>query len=167
MASTPENLIDVAPQQKQPEVDVLDTIKTGGKKPKEMNSFEVIQDALSRAVQNPQEVEKLTKKLAVMIKDPKNKLVQIGNSVFLMMLKDPETVEFHTFSAETPENLIKNYVGAAQLLKSQGVKRAITYADSPGYVEIAKKTGLPVKVSQSTKVIGGVAKPVYLFELEL
>ena len=166
MAATPENLIDVAPQQKQ-EIDVLDTIKTGGKKPKEMNSFEVIQDALSRAVQNPQQVETLTKKLATMIKDPKNKLVQIGNSVFLMMLKDPETVEFHTFSSETPENLIKNYVGAAKLLKSQGVKRAVTYADSPGYLEIAKKTGLPVKISQSTKVIGGVAKPVYLFELEL
>ena len=102
-----------------------------------------------------------------MIQDPKNKLVQIGNSVFLMMLKDPETVEFHTFSSETPENLIKNYVGAAKLLKNQGIKRAVTYADSPGYLEIAKKTGLPVKISQSTKVIGGVAKPVYLFELEL
>ena len=151
-------------------MEVLETIKKskGESSPsKKMNSLEVIQQAVSKEMPQGMNMDMFMQKLGGLLKDPNNRLVQLGNTVFLMMRTAPDTVEVHTFSSETPQNLVKNYVGAAKLLKNQGIKRAITYADSPGYLEIAKKTGLPVKISQGSKVVGGTAKPVYTFELEL
>ena len=128
-----------------------------------MNSLQVIQKAVGGKV----DADKFMRQLATLLRKPEYQLVQFGNTVFLMHKLDPQTVEVHTFSSETPQNLVKNYVGAAKMLKGKGFKKAVTYADSPGYVEIAKKTGLPVKVGQGQKVISGQAKPVYTFELEL
>ena len=170
MATTPQKSMIDAPQQGGADMEVLETIKKSkgeGGSTKKMNSLEVIQEALSKDMPPGMNMDMFMRKLATLLKDPNNRLVQVGNTVFLMMRTAPDTVEVHTFSSETPQNLVKNYVGAAKLLKNQGIKRAITYADSPGYVEIAKKTGLPVKISQGQKVIGGTAKPVYTFELEL
>lgn len=106
-------------------------------------------------------------KLNSLLLNPNNFTVQVGNTVFLLQRKTPDTVELHTFSSEKPQNLIQNFVGIAKFLKNQGIKRAVTYADSPGYVEMAKKTGLPVKIGQTIKTLGGQAKPMYTFELEL
>ena len=107
------------------------------------------------------------KKLAKVVKDPNNKLIQFGNTVFLAMRKQPDRVEIHTFSIDNPSTLIQNFQGLAKLLKNQGIKQMYTYADSPAYLKVAKATGLPVKTGQSTKVIKGVAKPVYTFTLDL
>ena len=107
------------------------------------------------------------KKLAKVVKDPNNKLIQFGNTVFLAMRKPPDRAEIHTFSADNPSTLIQNFQGLAKLLKNQGIKQMYTYADSPAYLKVAKATGLPVKTGQSTKVIKGVAKPVYTFTVDL
>jgi hypothetical protein len=47
------------------------------------------------------------------------------------------------------------------------VKKATTYSDRPEFVDLAKKSGLPVKVAQSQKMMGNEMKPVYTFELDL
>jgi hypothetical protein len=107
------------------------------------------------------------RKLASALKDPKNKMVQIGNSAFLVTMIGDGILEFHTFSAEQPQKLLKNYLGLAKALKSQGIKKATTYSDRPEFVDLAKKSGLPVKVGQSQKMMGNAMKPVYTFELDL
>lgn len=107
------------------------------------------------------------KKLATVVRDPNNKLVMFGNTVFLMKRIKPDTVELHTFSSEPPQNLVAAIQGAAKMLKQQGMKKAVTFGDNPAYVRLAKQTGLPVKVSQGAKVLKGQAKPMYTFELDL
>jgi len=168
MATTPEKTPLVAAQQS-PDAGILDTIKEqrgeGGEK-KDMSVADIIRKSVMRESPGT-DFDKLMRQVATLLKDPKNKLIKIRNTVFLMSLIDPQTVEVHTFSSETPNRLVQNYVGAAKMLKQQGIKKAVTYADQPGYLEVAKKTGLPVKISQTTKVVGGQAKPMYSFELEL
>jgi hypothetical protein len=112
-------------------------------------------------------MDTLLRKLASALQDPNNKLVQIGNSAFLVTLVGDGVVEFHTFSAEQPQKLLKNYIGLANTLKKQGIKKATTYSDRPEFVDLAKKSGLPVKVGQSQKMMGNAMKPVYTFELDL
>jgi hypothetical protein len=121
------------------------------------------------ADQMPQgtDMDTFMRKLATALKDPKNKMVQIGNSAFLVTMIGDGVVEFHTFSAEQPQRLLKNYLGLAKVLKNQGVKKATTYSDRPEFVDLAKKSGLPVKVGQSQKLMAGQMKPVYTFELDL
>jgi hypothetical protein len=85
----------------------------------------------------------------------------------MLTLVGDGVVQFHTFSAEQPQKLLKNYLGLAKLLKKQGIKKATTYSDRPEFVDLAKKSGLPVKVGQSQKMMGNEMKPVYTFELDL
>jgi hypothetical protein len=107
------------------------------------------------------------KKLATVLRDPNNKLIQFGKTAFLMKRVKPDTVEVHTMSIDNPQGIVQAFQGAAKFLKSQGMKKAVSYADSPAYVKLAKQTGLPVRVGQSAKVMKGQAKPVYTFELDL
>ena len=82
------------------------------------------------------------------------------------MVKAPGEVEVHTFSAETPENLIQNYIKGAAYLQKIGVKKITTYSDNPAFQKVAKSTGLPVKINQTVKQQGGEMKPVYEYVLE-
>lgn len=107
------------------------------------------------------------KKLATLLKDPNNKLIQFGKTAFLLLRKQPGMVEVHTFSAEPAKDIARSFQGLAKFLKSQNIKKAVTYADNPAYSMIAKQTGLPVKMGQSTKQSQGKSKPVYTFEVEL
>lgn len=77
------------------------------------------------------------------------------------------TAEIHTFTVEDGRALIKAYVFGAQVAKKNGVKHITSYADSPAFVKLAKSTGLPVKISQTTKMQNGEMRPMYQFDLEL
>ena len=167
MAKTAETASPLAP--KMPDIEVLDTIKKtrGESEGKPMNALEVVQAAMSKELPPGMTMDTMLRKLASALKDPKNKLIQIGNSAFLVTMIGDGVAEFHTFSAEQPQRLLKNYLGLAKTLKNLGVKKATTYSDRPEFVDLAKKSGLPVKVGQSQKMMAGQMKPVYTFELDL
>jgi hypothetical protein len=128
-----------------------------------------MQDVITQAAQREGagDINAFWKKLASLMQDPNNKLIQFGDTVFLMKRVAPDTVEVHTFSSEPPQKMIEAFKAGARMLKGQGMKKAVTYADNPGYLKVAKATGLPVKVGQSAKVIKGQGKPVYTFTLDL
>jgi hypothetical protein len=167
MATTAETASPLAP--KMPDVGVLDTIKKtrGEDESKTMNALQVVQTSMANQLPPGVTMDTFLRKLASALQDPNNKLVQIGNSAFMVTLVGDGVVEFHTFSAEQPQKLLKNYLGLAKLLKNQGIKKATTYSDRPEFVDLAKKSGLPVKVGQSQKMMGKEMKPVYTFELDL
>ena len=152
-----------------PDVGVLDTIKKtrGEDESKTMNALQVVQTSMANQLPPGVTMDTFLRKLATALQDPNNKLVQIGNSAFMLTLIGDGVVQFHTFSAEQPQKLLKNYLGLAKLLKNQGIKKATTYSDRPEFVDLAKKSGLPVKVGQSQKMMGNEMKPVYTFELDL
>ena len=106
-------------------------------------------------------------KIMTLLKNEKNRLVKVGNSGFMLTDMGDGSVEMHTATSESPDAAIKSFHGLVKLLKNQGIKKIITYADRPAYIEIAKKTGLPWKTSQTTRVTGDQAKPSYSLELEL
>lgn len=157
------------PASKMPDVGVLDTIKKtrGEDESKTMNALQVVQTSMANQLPPGVTMDTFLRKLASALQDPNNKLVQIGNSAFMLTLIGDGVVQFHTFSAEQPQKLLKNYLGLAKLLKNQGIKKATTYSDRPEFVDLAKKSGLPVKVGQSQKMMGNEMKPVYTFELDL
>jgi len=167
MAKTAETAPPLAP--KMPDIGVIDTIKKtrGEDEGKSMNALQVVQTSMANQLPPGITMDTFLRKLATALKDPKNKMVQIGNSAFLVTMIGDGVVEFHTFSAEQPQRLLKNYLGLAKVLKNQGVKKATTYSDRPEFVDLAKKSGLPVKVGQSQKLMAGQMKPVYTFELDL
>jgi len=157
------------PAPKMPDVGVLDTIKKtrGEDESKTMNALQVVQTSMANQLPPGVTMDTFLRKLATALQDPNNKLIQIGNSAFMVTLIGDGVVQFHTFSAEQPQKLLKNYLGLAKLLKNQGIKKATTYSDRPEFVDLAKKSGLPVKVGQSQKMMGKEMKPVYTFELDL
>jgi len=157
------------PASKMPDVGVLDTIKKtrGEDESKTMNALQVVQTSMANQLPPGVTMDTFLRKLATALQDPNNKLIQIGNSAFMVTLIGDGVVQFHTFSAEQPQKLLKNYLGLAKLLKNQGIKKATTYSDRPEFVDLAKKSGLPVKVGQSQKMMGKEMKPVYTFELDL
>lgn len=106
-------------------------------------------------------------KIMVLLKDENNRLVKTGNTVFFLTNLGDGVVEMHTITSENPNEFAKSAQGLAKTLKSQGLKKIVSYADRPAYIEIAKRTGMPWKTSQTTSVTGDQAGPSYLFELEL
>jgi hypothetical protein len=167
MAKTAETASPLAP--KMPDIGVMETIKKtrGEDEGKSMGVLEIIQASMGDQLPQGTNMDTFMRKLATALRDPNNKMVQIGNSAFLVTLVGDGVVEFHTFSAEQPQKLLKNYLGLAKTLKNQGIKKATTYSDRPEFVDLAKKSGLPVKVGQSQKLMAGQMKPVYTFELDL
>lgn len=146
MVTPPQQNMDVAPQQRQP--------------------MQILESALRRALPDEEQVGLAQGALVEMLKAPENKLVHLGNTLFLVMVKAPGQVEVHTFSEETPQALAKNFVDLSKYLKNIGVKRASTYSDDPRFKKIADMTQLPVKVEQSVNLIGTEMRPVYRYTLE-
>ena len=167
---TPENLKKSTPAQAMPEVDIAQTIKKSRGEDdsgKQMDTLQILRGAVEGQLPTGMNFDLFLRKLATILKDQNNKLVQMGNTIFLVKRITPEHIEFHTFSSEGTKALIRNFNGLIKLAKNQGFKKISSYADEPMYVELAKKTGLPVKIGQSQRVEGNVAKPVYTFEMEL
>jgi len=100
-------------------------------------------------------------------KDPKVELIQMGNTVFLCRLIDQGTVEVHMYTADKMNDILKNFMGLAKLLKNQGITKGYTYSENPTFKEIVQRSGMPVKISQTQKQLGGQMKPVYLYEMDL
>lgn len=101
------------------------------------------------------------------LKDPHYNLVQIGNTVFLLRLVAPFTVEGHIFTADNMMGVVKNYVSLVEGLKQQGVKKAYTYSDEPRFKQFAERSGLPVKITQDMKQVGEKMKPVFVYEMDM
>jgi hypothetical protein len=146
MIAPPQPNMNVAAQQKQP--------------------MQILESALRRALPDEKQVGLAQGALVKMLEAPGNKLVHLGNSLFLVMVKAPREVEIHTFSEETPQALAKNFVDLSKYLKNIGVKKAYTYSDDPRFRKISEMTKLPVRVEQSTGMIGDQMKPVYRYTLE-
>jgi hypothetical protein len=96
-------------------------------------------------------------------------LTQIGKTVFLLTPIAPYTLELHTSTIEDGKALVQRYVTAAKTAKQHGIKKIISYADSPAFVKLAQATKLPVKITQEPHMdeITGQMRPMYKFELDL
>ena len=165
MLPTPPKNPNIAPQQNQDNAAVMDAIKKEQGESGEQKTADIIlRDAALAEGADP---EDFFFRLASMVKNAGAKLVQINNSVFLVIPKQQGVVETHIATQESPKGIARAYAGLAKTLKNQGVQKAYTYSDNPAFQSVAKLTGLNVKISQDAKYIGGQMKPSYIYELEL
>ena len=83
-------------------------------------------------------------KIAKLITHQAAKLVHLGNTVFLVLVKGKGRVEFHTMSVDDDSmSLAKNFVDLMKYLKNIGVKEAYSFSDDPKFEVVAKRTRLP------------------------
>lgn len=130
----------------------------------------IIQEALRRDMPG-QDIQKMMIYVAYMVKQKNTKLLQIGNTVFLVQLIGPNTAQFHTFTTEPLNVLPDRYIAGAKALKSQAIKNVIILVDNPVYVRMAQqiqqKTGMQINVTQSTMQKGNQMVPAYRIEVVL
>lgn len=98
-------------------------------------------------------------------KNPSAKLIQLGNTVFLVLVNSPGVVEVHTMAAdEQSATLAKNFVTLTNILKNMGTKQAYTYSDDSRFAAVAKRTRLPFETSKIKK--DGKEYTVYTVEFK-
>src|SRR5690242_12943824 len=93
--------------------------------------------------------------LAQMLKNPRNKLLQVRNTVFLIMGKGPGVVEFHTFTVAGPKELVQDAKQAIEAVKKAGAKKLISFSPDARFNQLIQATGYPWKITQSQMTIGG------------
>ena len=162
MTPTPQKKPDIAPQQTPDVMGAMKAEKVGSEATKTPEEI-VRADSVRQGVDPTRVMKGLVSEKK---RNPQVKTIQIGNTLFVVTQKEPQLVEAHIFTAESPQVIAKRYTALVKILKSQGMKRGYTYSDQPGFKKVAEMTGLPVKVTQTTQPMGGKIKPVYKFELE-
>jgi len=133
---------------------------------KQISSSQIIQQSAQKEAPGT-DMNRFMQTLAYMMQRKMVQLLQIGNTVFLLKPLQDGTVEFHTFTIESVDDLVLRYKAGINTLKQMGFKKAVSYAQSPAFVKIAQQTGLPVRVSQSQTMMGDKMVPAYKFEVDL
>lgn len=107
--------------------------------------------------------DELMQGLARLVKQDGIRLVHLGNTLFLVVVKGKGMVEVHTMSIEeSVTSLAKNFVMLVNYLKGIGVKVAYTYTDDKRYEMVAKRTRLPFEKKEVTAEDGKTYTAYYL-----
>ena len=132
-----------------------------------MNSLEIVKKSVYEQMGTKADINTFLKKLASWTKKQNNKILQVGNTVFLLTLVNPQTCQVSILNADNEFNLIENIKGAVKALRNEGLKKITGYANDKKYLQLAQKTGLPFKVQQGQGMAQDGAVPAYTFELDL
>lgn len=110
---------------------------------------EIIYGYFQKEFGSAKRADLMMQKLAGLLQDPGVKLVQFGNTVFLVIFVEPQVAEIHTMSLdEQSSTLASHFVELANFLKNIGVREAYTYSDDPRFAAVAKRTRLPIETEQ-------------------
>jgi hypothetical protein len=147
--------------------DLLGAIKEekGDKSGKSLPTVEIIRQDAQRNGLNPQTILETLGKLK--LSNQNIQTAKIGNTVFLLMRTPPSTVEVHTFTVDNPKVMVTHFKDLAKFLKKTGIKQAFTYSDQPIFKQLVERSGMPVKITQTTKQMGNQMKPVYQYTMDL
>jgi hypothetical protein len=108
--------------------------------------LDILQKYFMKETGSKQKTEQLMAQLASAVQEPGAKLVHLGKTVFLVLVRGKGMVEVHTMSVDDDSlSLAKSFNQLVSFLKNIGVKLAYTYSDDPKYELIAKRTKLPFK----------------------
>ena len=135
------------------------------KSSKQLSTPEIIRQDAQRNGLNPQTILETLGKLK--LSNQNIQTVKMGHTVFLLMRTPPSTVEVHTFTVDNPKVMVSHFKNLAKFLKKTGIKQAFTYSDQPIFKQLVERSGMPVKITQTTKQVGGQMKPVYQYTMDL
>lgn len=115
---------------------------------------QIVSDYFQSESESPEQAQQLMAQLNTLLQEEGAKLVHLGNTVFLVLVKGKGLVEVHTMSSgEDSVSLARNFVQLTQYLKNIGTKVAYTYSEDPKFQVVAKRTRLPFK-TKSIKIPG-------------
>lgn len=115
---------------------------------------------------NEEETNRMLNGLANLVQKDGIRLVHIGNTLFLVLVKGKRIVEVHTMAVdETSSSLAQNFIALTKYLKGIGVRVAYTYADDARYEMVAKRSRLPFQKRQVTMPEDGKTYTAYYLEL--
>lgn len=108
--------------------------------------LDILRKFFTKETGSKEKAEQLLANLAGALQEPGAKLVHLGKTVFLVLVRGKGMVEIHTMSVDDDSlSLAKSFVLLTKYLKNIGVKLAYTYSDDPKYDLVAKRTRLPFK----------------------
>jgi hypothetical protein len=136
-----------------------------GKSSKQLSTPEIIRQDAQRNGFNPQQILETIGKLK--ISNQNIQTAKIGNTVFLIMRTPPSTAEVHTFTVDNPKTMVSHFKLLAKFLKNAGITQGFTYSDQPIFKQLVERSGMPVKITQTTQQIGNEMKPVYMYTMDL
>ena len=108
--------------------------------------LDILRKFFTKETGSKEKAEQLLANLAGALQEPGAKLVHLGKTVFLVLVRGKGMVEIHTMSVDDDSlSLAKSFVTLSKYLKNIGVKLAYTYSNDPKYDLVAKRTRLPFK----------------------
>ena len=95
------------------------------------------------------------------------KLLQLGETLFAIRPMQDGTAEVHIITQESPKQIVNRVKVLPKSLKQMGFKKIISYATHPGIAKVLQTTGLPIRMTRASQMIGGTQQPIIKFELDL
>jgi len=136
-----------------------------------VSSVDIIKRFLEASQVDKKTIDSFIKQVAALTKSGMSKLVQIGETVFLINLYDKKvqklpagTAEVFSFSLDpkkTPERI--KVLGPS--LKSFGINKTIFEVDDPNDIKMLRDQGVQFQVSQTMSYNGQQMVPVYRIEM--
>lgn len=139
---------------------------------------DILRNGLMEQIGDPAAVQKLIGEYDRLSQAGLTRLVQIGNTVFLVNQFDSNqrmmpqgTAEVHLFTDEPLEVLGQRFAAAANAFRQLGYQRIVSYSPEPGITRVlqsaAGPSGAQLKVTQDVQNIAGEMTPVYRIEVTL
>jgi hypothetical protein len=135
------------------------------------HSVDIIKQYLTTSKVDPKTIDTFIKQVAALTKSGMSKLVQIGETVFLVNLYDKNVKKLPTGTAEVfsfsldPQKTPERIKVLSPSLKSFGINKAIFEVDDPNDIKMLKAQGVPFQVSQTMSYNGQQMVPVYKIEM--
>jgi hypothetical protein len=141
-------------------------------------SLEILREGLTEQLGDPQLVQQTIAQFDKLARMGLTKLVQIGNTVFLVNQYDSNRqmlpqgkAEVHLYTGEPLEVLGQRFAAVANTLRQMGFKQIVSYSPDPGITRVLQGAAGPAKaqlnVRQDVQNMGGEMTPVYRIEVTL
>jgi len=137
-----------------------------GAKPKESTVADIVIQSLQKEA--PQlDARKYAGYLGYMEKQGKVKIVKMHNTVFILQPKGNGNVDVHTATIEPLNTVVQRWKVLPNTLKQLGYKHLTSYSENPAIKKVAEQSGIPVKISQSQRMVGNKMVPTIQYDMDL
>jgi hypothetical protein len=131
-----------------------------------MNSAQIITKFFTQSLGTEEKARQMLNFIGAKVQRKEVKLVQLGNTVFVIYPRPDKSAEFYNISVE-PKNLAKRIEALSNTLKQMGFIKMYTLSITPESAKIAEATGLPFKRVQSQMMSGKQMVPAFRYEVAL
>lgn len=160
--------------------DVMGALKRqqGAAPERPSGSVDILRNGLMDQLGDEQQVQQTIDQLSRLAQAGLTRLVQIGNTVFLVNQYDSNrqmlpqgTAEVHVFTEEPLEVLGQRFAAVANTLRQLGYKQIVSFSPEPGITRVLQQAAGPanaqLQVRQDVQNMGGEMTPVYRIEVTL